>query len=49
LTELYDLLLSGAQHGTMEPPDTEWSFNGVAVCDAVDPEGNVIEFREMGG
>ena len=34
--------------GAMEPRDKEWSFNGVAVCDAVDPEGNVIQFRERG-
>ena len=39
----------GAHGGTMEPRDKEWSFNGVAVCDAVDPEGNVIQFREMSG
>ena len=38
-----------AHGGTMEPRDTEWSFNGVAVCDAVDPEGNVIQFRAMYG
>jgi catechol 2,3-dioxygenase-like lactoylglutathione lyase family enzyme len=37
----------GAHGGAMEPRDKEWSFNGVAVCDAVDPEGNVIQFREM--
>ena len=36
-----------AHGGTMEPRDKEWSFNGVVVCDAVDPEGNVIQFREM--
>ena len=35
-----------AHGGTMEPRDQEWSFNGVMVCDAVDPEGNVIQFRE---
>jgi catechol 2,3-dioxygenase-like lactoylglutathione lyase family enzyme len=35
-----------AHGGTMEPLDKEWSFNGVAVCDALDPEGNVIQFRE---
>jgi hypothetical protein len=35
--------------GSMEPRDKEWSFNGVAVCDAIDPEGNVIQFREMSG
>ena len=38
----------GAHGGTMEPRDKEWSFNGAVVCDAVDPEGNVIQFREMG-
>ena len=37
-----------ARGGAMEPRDREWSFNGVAVCDAVDPEGNVIQFREIG-
>jgi predicted enzyme related to lactoylglutathione lyase len=35
-----------AHGGTMEPRDKEWSFNGTTVCDAVDPEGNVIQFRE---
>jgi catechol 2,3-dioxygenase-like lactoylglutathione lyase family enzyme len=34
--------------GTMESRDQQWSFNGVAVCDGVDPEGNVIQFRETG-
>jgi hypothetical protein len=29
----------------MEPVEKEWSFNGVLVCDALDPEGNVIQFR----
>ena len=37
-----------AHGGAMEPPDKEWSLNGVAVCDALDPEGNVIQFREIG-
>ena len=32
--------------GVMEPTDREWSFNGVTVCDGLDPEGNVIQFRE---
>ena len=32
--------------GVMEPADREWSFNGVRVCDGIDPEGNVIQFRE---
>ena len=33
--------------GVMEPADQQWSFNGVTVCDGVDPEGNVIQFREL--
>ena len=37
-----------AHGGTMEPREKEWSFNGVPVCDALDPEGNVIQFRETG-
>jgi catechol 2,3-dioxygenase-like lactoylglutathione lyase family enzyme len=32
--------------GVMEPADREWSYNGVTVCDGLDPEGNVIQFRE---
>jgi catechol 2,3-dioxygenase-like lactoylglutathione lyase family enzyme len=35
--------------GVMDPADQEWSFNGVTVCDALDPEGNVIQFREYAG
>jgi hypothetical protein len=30
----------------MEASDKEWTFNGVVVCDALDPEGNVLQFRE---
>ena len=37
------------QGGGMEPAEKEWSFNGVTVCDGVDPEGNVIQFREHAG
>jgi catechol 2,3-dioxygenase-like lactoylglutathione lyase family enzyme len=40
--------LAHAQGGAMEPPEKEWSFNGILVCDALDPEGNVIQFRETG-
>jgi len=32
--------------GIVEPKDKEWSFNGTVVCDALDPEGNVIQFRQ---
>jgi predicted enzyme related to lactoylglutathione lyase len=38
--------LATAHGGTMEPPEKEWSFGDTLVCDAVDPEGNVIQFRE---
>jgi predicted enzyme related to lactoylglutathione lyase len=31
--------------GVMNPPDKEWSFQGFKVCDGLDPEGNVIQFR----
>ena len=40
---------AAAHGGTMEAPEKEWSFNGVAVCDAIDPDGNVIQFRETEG
>ena len=33
--------------GVMEPPDKEWLFDGATVCDALDPEGNVIQFRAV--
>ena len=33
--------------GVMEPTEMESSFNGVTVCDGLDPEGNVIQFREQ--
>ena len=39
-------LLAEAHGGVMEPIDKEWSFNGVRVCDGLDPEGNVVQFRE---
>lgn len=42
-------MIVSAHDGSMEPRDKEWSFNGVAVCDAIDPEGNVIQFREISG
>jgi catechol 2,3-dioxygenase-like lactoylglutathione lyase family enzyme len=33
--------------GVMNPVDTEWSFQGFTVCDGLDPEGNVIQFRSL--
>jgi catechol 2,3-dioxygenase-like lactoylglutathione lyase family enzyme len=38
--------IAGTHGGAMEPADQEWSFNGMTVCDGLDPEGNVIQFRE---
>ena len=38
--------IAHAHGGAMEPQEKEWSFNGILVCDALDPEGNVIQFRE---
>jgi hypothetical protein len=35
--------------GAVNPPDQEWSFNGITVCDGLDPEGNVVQFREHAG
>ena len=35
--------------GVLEPADQEWSFNGATVCDGLDPEGNIIQFREHTG
>ena len=41
--------IAGANGGFLEAADREWSFNGVTVCDGVDPEGNVVQFREAAG
>ncbi len=35
--------------GVLDPIDRQWSFDGVTVCDGLDPEGNVIQFRELPG
>jgi predicted enzyme related to lactoylglutathione lyase len=29
--------------GTVDPPQTQWSFRGGIHCDGVDPEGNVLQ------
>jgi hypothetical protein len=38
--------IAARHQGSLEPTEREWSFNGMRVCDGVDPEGNVIQFRE---
>jgi predicted enzyme related to lactoylglutathione lyase len=32
--------------GQLDDDETRWSFSGYVRCDAVDPEGNVIQLRE---
>jgi catechol 2,3-dioxygenase-like lactoylglutathione lyase family enzyme len=39
--------IANAHGGAMDPEEKEWRFNGVLVCDALDPDGNVIQFREI--
>jgi predicted enzyme related to lactoylglutathione lyase len=36
-----------ASGGAMEPLEREWSYRGARVCDAIDPEGNVVQFHVM--
>jgi predicted enzyme related to lactoylglutathione lyase len=33
--------------GALNPPQQEWQFQGHIICDGNDPEGNVIQLREM--
>ncbi len=32
--------------GEVFPPEREWNFQGYRVCDGMDPEGNVVQFRQ---
>jgi predicted enzyme related to lactoylglutathione lyase len=36
-----------ANGGELDPPGKEWKFQGLRVCDGCDPEGNVIQLREL--
>ena len=36
-----------ANEGELYPAGKEWSFQGLRVCDGVDPEGNVFQLREL--
>ena len=36
-----------AHGGELNPPGKEWSFQGLRVCDGCDPEGNMIQLREL--
>ena len=33
--------------GEIFPPAREWTFQGLRVCDGFDPEGNLIQLREV--
>ena len=33
--------------GELNAPEQEWNFQNSRVCDGHDPEGNVIQFREV--
>jgi len=32
--------------GVMNPVEKAWTFQGFTVCDGLDPEGNVLQFRQ---
>lgn len=36
-----------ANGGELNPPGKEWKFQGLRVCDGCDPEGNMIQLREL--
>jgi predicted enzyme related to lactoylglutathione lyase len=38
-----------AAGGELNPPGKEWDFQGLRVCDGCDPEGNMIQVREVPG
>ena len=38
---------ASANGGELNPPGKEWKFQGLRVCDGCDPEGNVIQLREL--
>jgi predicted enzyme related to lactoylglutathione lyase len=37
---------AAALGGRLRPQNAEWSARGFRACEAVDPDGNVIQFRE---
>jgi len=38
-----------AHGGVLNGTEKEWQFDGWTVCDGLDPEGNVLQFRERAG
>ena len=37
---------AAALGGELRPQDKEWTARGFRACEALDPDGNVIQFRE---
>ena len=37
---------AAALGGRLRPQSAEWSARGFRACEAIDPDGNVIQFRE---
>jgi hypothetical protein len=37
---------AAALGGRLRPRDEEWGARGFRACEAIDPDGNVIQFRE---
>jgi predicted enzyme related to lactoylglutathione lyase len=33
--------------GAINPPNKEWEARGFRACDGHDPEGNIVQFREV--
>jgi predicted enzyme related to lactoylglutathione lyase len=38
---------AAALGGRLRPEDEEWEGRGFRACDGIDPDGNVIQFREV--
>jgi catechol 2,3-dioxygenase-like lactoylglutathione lyase family enzyme len=33
--------------GRIDPPEAEWRYRGELICDGHDPEGNVVQLRQL--
>ena len=38
---------AAAAGGRLKPPGSEWRFRGFVHLDGMDPEGNVVQFRQL--
>jgi hypothetical protein len=39
--------IATALGGQLRPQNEEWEARGFRACEAIDPDGNVIQFREV--